>query len=80
MKENSNSDHLAVAWQYLGQALEVIPARYSRMTRPNTWPATCLEDYDCDDGLWCNGTFSLLACCLSLIGMACLDKSILPTP
>ena len=58
MKENSNIDNLAIAWQYPGQVLEVIPARYSRMTRPNTWPATCLEDYDCDDGLWCNGTFS----------------------
>jgi hypothetical protein len=58
MKENSNTDHLSVAWQYPGQALEVIPARHSRMTRPNTWPVTCLDDHDCDDGLWCNGTFS----------------------
>ena len=70
MKETSNTDHLAVAWQYPGQALEVIPARYSRMTRPNTWPAACLEDSECDDGLWCNGTFSLRDCCLSLIGIA----------
>ncbi|KAL3806287.1 hypothetical protein ACHAXA_005787 [Cyclostephanos tholiformis] len=55
MKETSNTDNLAIAWQYPGQTLEVIPARHSRMTRPNTWPATCLVDSDCDDGLWCNG-------------------------
>jgi hypothetical protein len=26
---------LAIAWQYPGQTLEVIPASYSRMTRPD---------------------------------------------
>jgi hypothetical protein len=26
--------HIAIAWQYPGQALEVIPANSSRMTRP----------------------------------------------
>ena len=34
MKESLGSDSLAVAWQYPGHALEVIPARYSTMTRP----------------------------------------------
>jgi hypothetical protein len=56
MKEISGSDNLAIAWQYPGQAMKVIPAHYSRMTRPTTWMATCLVDSDCDDGLWCNGT------------------------
>jgi uncharacterized surface protein with fasciclin (FAS1) repeats len=34
MKESLGSDSLAIAWQYPGHALEVIPARYSTMTRP----------------------------------------------
>ena len=38
MKEEMHADHLAIAWQYPGQALEVIPARYSMITRPT--PAT----------------------------------------
>ena len=58
MKEKSHSDNLAIGWRYPGQALEVVPARYSRMTRPITWPATCVVDSDCDDGLWCNGMCS----------------------
>jgi hypothetical protein len=45
MKEMSNLDNLAIAWQYPGQGIELIPA----------WPATCLVDSDCVDGLWCNG-------------------------
>ena len=36
MKEGRGSDGLAIAWQYPGHALEVIPARYSTMTRPTT--------------------------------------------
>ena len=43
MKEGCHFDHLAIAWQYPGQALEVIPARFSVNTRPppstNTVPA-----------------------------------------
>jgi len=38
MKDGSGFDHLAIAWQYPGQALEVIPARFSMNTRPP--PAT----------------------------------------
>jgi uncharacterized surface protein with fasciclin (FAS1) repeats len=34
MKEDTGLDSLAIAWQYPGHALEVIPARYSTMTRP----------------------------------------------
>lgn len=34
MKEGSGGDNLAIAWQYPGQALEVIPASYSVMTKP----------------------------------------------
>ena len=59
MKEISDTDNLAIAWKYPGQALEVIPARYSRMTRPTTWPANCAVNSDCDDGIWCNGALSL---------------------
>jgi hypothetical protein len=36
MKEQYGRDNLAVAWQYPGQELEVIPARYSRMTSPTS--------------------------------------------
>jgi hypothetical protein len=39
MKEAHGRDNLAVAWQYPGQALEVIPARYSRMTSPTSGPS-----------------------------------------
>ena len=59
MKEISDTDNLAIAGKYPGQALEVVPARYSRMTRPTTWPANCAVNSDCDDGIWCNGAFSL---------------------
>jgi hypothetical protein len=58
MKEMYHTDNLAIAWQYPGQAVEVVPARFSTMIRPTTWPATCAVDSDCDDGLWCNGTCS----------------------
>ncbi len=34
MKEDTGLDHLVIAWQYPGHALEVIPARFSTMTRP----------------------------------------------
>lgn len=34
MMEGGGLDSLAVAWQYPGQELEVIPARFSMMTRP----------------------------------------------
>jgi hypothetical protein len=34
-KSNDYPVFLAIAWQYPGQALEVIPASYSRMTRPD---------------------------------------------
>ena len=58
MKEKSHTDNLAIAWQYPDHAVEVVPARYSRMTRPTTWPATCAVDSECDDGLWCDGMCS----------------------
>ena len=51
--EDIRSDHLAVAWQYPGQALEIIPARYSMITRPtpgtNTTsaPIGMVEQPDC---------------------------------
>ncbi len=34
MKEGGGGDNLAIAWQYPGQAQEVIPASYSLMTKP----------------------------------------------
>ena len=34
LKEMNGEDYLAIAWEYPGQELEVIPARYSRMTNP----------------------------------------------
>jgi uncharacterized surface protein with fasciclin (FAS1) repeats len=34
MKEIRGYDGLAIAWQYPDHALEVIPARFSKMTRP----------------------------------------------
>jgi hypothetical protein len=34
MKELRGQDGLAIAWQYPGRALEIIPARFSMMTRP----------------------------------------------
>ena len=57
MKGDSAFQFVSIAWQYPGQELELIPAFYSRMTRPG-WPATCQIDLDCDDGVWCNGEFS----------------------
>jgi hypothetical protein len=56
MKEASGYDNFAIAWNYTGQELEVIPVTFSRMTRPTIWPTTCTEDSECDDGFWCNGT------------------------
>jgi hypothetical protein len=56
MMEANGHDHLAIAWQYPGQELEIIPGWYSRTTKPG-WPAICMVDSDCDDGVWCNGTF-----------------------
>ena len=53
MKERYGSDHLAIAWHYPGQELEVIPAKFSMMTRPppatNTVPTptdTALQPVD----------------------------------
>jgi hypothetical protein len=54
MKEEIGQDNLAIAWKYPGQYLEVIPAIYSRNVKPG-WPVTCVNDSDCDDGVWCNG-------------------------
>jgi len=56
MKEGDEDDSVAVAWQYpgLGQ-LEFIPAIYSRTKKP----VSCAVDLDCDDEIWCNGTFCL---------------------
>ena len=54
VKESYGVDNLAIAWQYPGQLLDVIPAWYSRTARPG-WPVTCAVDSDCDDGVWCNG-------------------------
>lgn len=54
MIEANCYDNLAIAWQYPGQELEIIPAWYSRTTKPG-WPAICAVDSDCDDGLWSNG-------------------------
>jgi hypothetical protein len=34
MAEIYDEDYLAIAWQYPGQKLEVIPAHYSRINRP----------------------------------------------
>ncbi len=48
---------MSIAWEYSDQELEVIPAYYSRITRP-AWPATCELDSECDDGVWCNGKLS----------------------
>jgi len=77
MKEANGYDHLAIAWQYPGQALEVIPAWFSRTTRPG-WPAACTVDSDCDDGVWCNGKlfchkcFSLFVACRTLVDILSL--------
>jgi hypothetical protein len=54
MREGCGDDFLAIAWLYPGQELEVIPALHSRTVKPG-WPATCANDSDCDDGVWCNG-------------------------
>ena len=39
MKEGGGDDNLAIAWRYPGQELQVIPAKYSRITNPST----CLD-------------------------------------
>jgi hypothetical protein len=57
MKDGEGGDFLAIAWQYPGQEFEVIPAYYSRVTRPG-WPVTCTHDSECEDGVWCNGKLS----------------------
>ena len=49
MKEEMYADHLAVAWQYPGQALEVIPARYSMITRPTPATNTISAPFDMVD-------------------------------
>jgi hypothetical protein len=41
MKENTGSDFLAVAWAYPGQALEVIPAKFSLVE------LSCYLDFNC---------------------------------
>ena len=64
MLETSGSDYLAVAWKYPGQDVEVIPAIHSRMAKPG-WPATCANDSDCDDGVWCNGKLYYHQCPIS---------------
>ena len=61
VKDGYGNANLAIAWQYPGQELEVIPANYSVMTRPG-WPVTCAKDSDCDDGVWCNGKLCYLGC------------------
>jgi len=53
-KDSDGDDYLAIAWEYPGQTLEVVPVTYSRTTRPG-WPVTCSVDSDCDDGFFCNG-------------------------
>ncbi len=58
MKEGGGQDFLAIAWEYSDQELEVIPAAHSRMTKPS-WPVTCANDSDCDDGVWCNGKLAI---------------------
>ena len=35
VKELGGGDYLAIAWEYPGQKLEVIPSRYSCMTNPS---------------------------------------------
>lgn len=49
MKEEMYADHLAIAWQYPGQALEVIPARYSMITRPTPATNTTSAPFDMVD-------------------------------
>ncbi len=56
MGDTYGKDYLAVAWEYSEQDVEVIPAMHLRMAKPG-WPATCINDSDCDDGVWCNGKF-----------------------
>ena len=54
MKEGDQFDKFAIGWRYpdLG-GVEIIPAIYSRTKRPDP----CVVDRDCDDGIWCNGTY-----------------------
>jgi hypothetical protein len=49
MNEEMYADHLAIAWQYPGQALEVIPARYSMITRPTPATNTTSAPFDMVD-------------------------------
>ena len=57
MKDVEGVGYLAIAWNYTGQELEVIPAIHSQTSKPG-WPVTCADDSDCDDGVWCNGKSS----------------------
>ena len=41
MKENTGKDHLAIAWEYPGQALEVVPAMFSLVE------LNCYLDFNC---------------------------------
>jgi hypothetical protein len=57
--EGIDFDRSAIAWEYPGLGeVEIIPAIFSRTKKP----VQCRVDLDCDDALWCNGTF-----CLSLV-------------
>ena len=54
MKEGDAYDSFAIAWRYPGLGeVEIIPAIYSR----TKVPIPCSDDFDCDDGMWCNGRF-----------------------
>ena len=56
MKEGDGYDNFAIAWRYPGLGeVEIIPAIYSR----TKVPTLCVADLDCDDGMWCNGTYIL---------------------
>ena len=41
MKEGDGSDNLAIAWEYPGQTLEVIPARFTRVNLTCTMDPSC---------------------------------------
>ena len=41
MKEGVGNDNLAIAWEYPGQTLEVIPAKFSRIINPT--PCTGMD-------------------------------------
>jgi len=40
MKEGGGDDHLAIAWQYPGQPMDVVPAEFSRVINPYLAGAT----------------------------------------